>query len=697
MFGFDDGDEDPGPDFVDHICEWLYPKLPLRVQRFVDRFIRKDIALSLSMLFLLFGLPHLFTGSWRVITDGPNGIYRIDSRYKQIGIPPPGKNPWKTLSLEDRRRSSESFTAFEPIPNDPRNCIDRIRYRFEFSRHLGLMPYEQKLQTPHVFVIGDRTTVGESLLRVLDSRKVETVHVGCESSFDFSSPDASIILQTVNITHAYVTCPMEVPARSTTNGTAYLIRKHAKYLSGVFANLQSQKIPFTYVIDGILDDEHARLIAQYGGNVYVAPRLLSPMNKIALASRECELHGKVIIELDEDDRTSDLSADQVSDYLLRERRSDELEQIEIESQYTEDTETLIRRACQFCNVTFVRVSRNRLSQNVVRNMVTIEGKPNAIDDFLHTETFVIRKKGKPGGPFLSIVVAGDDEDFVPAAFYHFLKAVDFGLAKAPCADIELIFVEYNVTESVHDKITVSPLLKGKVRFFALTDFDVLSVRQHQELPGERYLGSMARNAGIRRALGQYILSTTINTLLPSTFFELIAKRDLSEGILYQAKQYDIEVRDAHLDHLLDVMHEKWRFREVNATKHCLKFNRRFLVSDSIDKFMANYEDCGLENFVLMSKRLWKTIAGFDEGGDYFEMYAVFLSKIMRLVPGYVRQFISPIVLYNTNTTLREFPPADVNTTKVMEDNACDGESEDAVAYQHDNWGAHSCYLQERRL
>jgi hypothetical protein len=68
-------------------------------------------------------------------------------------------------------------------------------------------------------------------------------------------------------------------------------------------------------------------------------------------------------------------------------------------------------------------------------------------------------------------------------------------------------------------------------------------------------------------MGEYVLSTTVGTLLPSTFFEIVARKDFNEGVLYQAKQYDIDVPDEFY-HLLEVMHEKWRFRELNALKHC---------------------------------------------------------------------------------------------------------------------------------
>jgi hypothetical protein len=534
--------------------------------------------------------------------------------------------------------------------------------------------------------------IGEALVRVLEARKVEFVHVGCESSFDFSSGDAAAILQTVNISEAIMTCPMTVPARSTTNGTAYLIKKHSAYLSGVFANLAALKIPVTVAVDGTLYDEHAKIMASYGVNVYVTPYLLSLRSKVADTARECEAWGRAIVELEDNERTSDLTSDQIAEFLLRPRSYTEPETIDIEGTASEDTEWLIKELCPFCQVTFRKVPPQKPFQNIVRNKLTIEGQPDAIKNFLARDSFLTNiKRAKKTSYYLSIVVAGTEEELTPLAVGRFIKAVDFGLSKAPTATAEIIFVEYNVSRSVRSEIEVPPTLTDRIRFVSLDDEAIKTVAERTGISGPLQLcGTVGRNVGIRRAQGEYVLTTTIGTLLPSTFFELIAQRDLSEGILYQAKQYDIDVDDRAFYHLLEVMHEKWRFREINATKHCRKFNRRLLVADTVQKFMENYEDCGIENFILMSRRMWRAIAGFDEGNDYAEMYTAFLAKMMRHVYGAVRMFIQPIVLHSNDAVTRELLPTEANMTKILEDEACFGESEDRIGIPNENaWGARS--------
>jgi hypothetical protein len=40
---------------------------------------------------------------------------------------------------------------------------------------------------------------------------------------------------------------------------------------------------------------------------------------------------------------------------------------------------------------------------------------------------------------------------------------------------------------------------------------------------------IARNIGIQRARGRFVLSTSLDALLPSTFFALVAECDFNEG------------------------------------------------------------------------------------------------------------------------------------------------------------------------
>jgi hypothetical protein len=68
-------------------------------------------------------------------------------------------------------------------------------------------------------------------------------------------------------------------------------------------------------------------------------------HKIADASWECDLYGKVIVELEDGEQTSDLTANQVAELLLQLRSYSEPDIVDIEGKVGEDTEGLIRSLC----------------------------------------------------------------------------------------------------------------------------------------------------------------------------------------------------------------------------------------------------------------------------------------------------------------------------------------------------------------
>jgi hypothetical protein len=71
--------------------------------------------------------------------------------------------------------------------------------------------------------------------------------------------------------------------------------------------------------------------------------------------------------------------------------------------------------------------------------------------------------------FLTIVVAGDQQDFTQTPVDLFLQAVDFGLSKVPTTDLEMIFVEYSVRWSVREDVEMQSLLHGHDPFISFDE------------------------------------------------------------------------------------------------------------------------------------------------------------------------------------------------------------------------------------
>jgi hypothetical protein len=201
---------------------------------------------------------------------------------------------------------------------------------------------------------------------------------------------------------------------------------------------------------------------------------------------------------------------------------------------------------------------------------------------------------------------------------------------------------------------------------------------------------IAKNIGIRRSRGRFVLSTNPDNILPSTFFELVASQDFSEGILYRSLRWD--TRDgtfdgATVEDVWQAAGEPWRLSEFDVKQRCQYGENRFSVSNTVQKFVDQAFPCGGGDFLLASRRLWDTVWGFNELPANPNVDAVFLAKWMKLIPGYARYFIQPVNIHQKHHKSNVMRQAVNDLDVVMEEIACVGESK-ALGKNQDNykWG-----------
>ena len=253
-------------------------------------------------------------------------------------------------------------------------------------------------------------------------------------------------------------------------------------------------------------------------------------------------------------------------------------------------------------------------------------------------------------PYLSIVVTTRNDNHggdLLARTQCFLNGI-YHQAKKFNLALELIIVEWNPPE---DK----PLLK-----------DVLSRPSGNDLVSLRYIivpkkihdtfrfakqiplyQMIAKNVGIRRAKGEFVLCTNIDLLFSDDCFQLLAEKKLEHNAFYRANRCDIP-KD-----VLDIksIEEQLEYAEKNITKrlgradaykHVSHFPGfvyifpRFLMM--IDKMRGKYlrnkprwaidiiysldrNACG--DFTLMSKKDWFKIKGYCE----LDMYSLHVDSM----------------------------------------------------------------------
>lgn len=251
-------------------------------------------------------------------------------------------------------------------------------------------------------------------------------------------------------------------------------------------------------------------------------------------------------------------------------------------------------------------------------------------------------------PYLSIIATTRNDDHggdLLRRTQAFLNSVYYQ-AKRSGLPLELILVEWNPPAD-------RPLLKDVLVPPAEDVPVVLRIIVVPEEVHNTYNFSKAlamyqmtaKNVGIRRAKGEFILCTNIDILFTDQCFEILAKRQLKKGTYYRTNRCDVpkEVMD------IDSLQDQLDFCEKNIIRRMGKTNRQESVSlpsflywfprvaaivnsvwlffwklshpGQFPYFRMDTVTCG--DFTLMSKEDWMKIDGYVE----LDMYSIHIDTM----------------------------------------------------------------------
>ena len=147
-------------------------------------------------------------------------------------------------------------------------------------------------------------------------------------------------------------------------------------------------------------------------------------------------------------------------------------------------------------------------------------------------------------PYLSIVLTGRNDGYGSDFSTRFIRTLQFNHRQLAAAGVahEFVFVEWN---PVADAPWLADMVRGEVpqvgeHFRAY----LVDPRYHDELalnPRLEFLEFPAKNVGIRRARGEFVLTTNCDIFLGRTVVELLSSRSLERGTLYRALRKDIKL------------------------------------------------------------------------------------------------------------------------------------------------------------
>lgn len=146
-------------------------------------------------------------------------------------------------------------------------------------------------------------------------------------------------------------------------------------------------------------------------------------------------------------------------------------------------------------------------------------------------------------PYLSFVVAARNDNYGGNFLHRFQNCVNSlsALCEEHNLDAELVIVEWNPPEKqsrLRDALTWSECLKS----IAVRVIEVSGEMHHRFPSADRMpmFEYIAKNVGIRRATGQYVVATNPDIIFSYELVKSFASRTFSADCFYRVDRYDVE-------------------------------------------------------------------------------------------------------------------------------------------------------------
>jgi len=234
-------------------------------------------------------------------------------------------------------------------------------------------------------------------------------------------------------------------------------------------------------------------------------------------------------------------------------------------------------------------------------------------------------------PYISFVVTSRNDENTPTAIHRMQLFIDGLLDQAQRygLDSELIIVEWNPPE---DRLNLEDVLKGPthkacpIRVIKVPN----EVHNKFENSGEIPLFQMiAKNVGIRRALGEFVLATNIDILFSDRLMKFLASKRLKENRMYRIDRYDVPSNIPFQRSQNDLMDwcqrnvfRLYRYREIveinngDIPPRSKKQSRRLGIAKRIlgrrDHHYPHLHTNACGDFTLLSAKYWQEVRGYPE-------------------------------------------------------------------------------------
>ena len=573
----------------------------------------------------------------------------------------------------------------------------RNKLYFEASRFIGLNPTDVDFDKPKVLIIGENTAVGNAVLKKLQSKNIQCLPLKNYIHVDFSSNDTINFFTNVSLKGAIIVHQPPLFKFAKTDGSQYINDQIFNYTTGLMNFLTLRKIPVVYAVLPPYFPGNTNVDYCYGAKLVFLPHVIDSnyiydTNNILLASlRNCLNQKETIVYDYENSRNviDSVTANDAANFLIDQFNEFKPGRISLKG----STNITIKEALNIaipeylgCKIQIKTLPHKIQQVKISQNEFVIE---NDVKQLIKNN-FIHYTEPKEKKPYFSIVVTGRNDHFAGGfedRAQVFLNKIGEALKAVPTADMELIFVDYATdypTNTYLDKLFTFPdQLKNRTRFIIVPPsfHEKVSLKIKTKYP---FLEYVAKNIGIWRSFGEFVLTMNPDSILSFEFFECAANRNLNEGFLYQTARFCLTedvLRSSTSDEIFQLSEEPWNHKKFQLHDNTDTFRNELYFYTNVYSFDNYLFRAGSGDFLLLSKKLWEAIGGFHEFGKNSHVDNLLQIKMLKLVTGFVRVYLPFSIVHQEHEHL--------NSKHLAVDNILD------IFYHYLNHGRTTLFPPER--
>jgi len=238
-------------------------------------------------------------------------------------------------------------------------------------------------------------------------------------------------------------------------------------------------------------------------------------------------------------------------------------------------------------------------------------------------------ENKKINPYISFVVAARNDNY-GGNFLYRIQIFTNGLLelwKKYSLNAELIIVEWNPpldAKKLSEVIVWPKCLKpGQVRFIEVPNEIHRKFLNSDKIPLFEYI---AKNVGIRRAKGEYVLATNPDLLFNEDLIKFFSTKKLLSNCFYRVNRYDLEKMvpfDASVEEQLSFCQKNWvgicTIKGSFVRGHWLQNLRTLLLTLAFElkgRLIGDYRfkiySAASGDFFLMANFQWQKLRGYPE-------------------------------------------------------------------------------------